>query len=188
MIELPEGARGRALALGVAVAALLLFYLVAVAPMVGLYMREQGRVDERLALAARVTAAAADLPRLRAATNGQAKAEDRDNFALAGTSDTIAVATLQTQLKSLADAAGAKLTNVEILPPEPAQPFSRVVVRTNFTADYRTLVALIAGIEKSRPALFVDRIEVRADERAKVDATPPMLAVTLDVYGLRVSS
>jgi hypothetical protein len=183
--DLPEGLHGRILAWGLGAAALMVVYLAIVQPTVGFYERERRLLDERSMLAARMADAAHRLPALREAVRQAGRGGEGENLFLTGASDTIAVAALQTLLKSLAERTGAKLSNVEILPPEAAGKFNRVAIRTSFAVELHTAVALLKGVETSRPALFVDRLEVRALDKAKPDPARPVLSVTIDVYGLR---
>ena len=188
MTALPQGVWGRALAFGILIAVLLAFHMTVVAPLLRLYSGEQQTIEERVNLATRMAGAAAQLPKLREATrNGGAAAAD-DNFALTGASDAVAVATLQTVFKTLVERQGAKLGSVEILPPESADSFSRIAIRASFTCDLSRLTSVLQEIETSRPALFVDKLDVRVAEGVGDTARAPALIVVLDVYGLRLPS
>jgi hypothetical protein len=183
--ELPEGLYGRIVAWGTGALVVLVGYLAFVAPTIDFYVEGRRELDERSAVAARMTRAAAELPNLRKAVRAIEPRKEGESLLLAGASDTIAVAALQTLVKAQAQRIGVKLSNVEILPAEAADRYSRVAIRTAFTAEYRAIVALLAGIETSRPALFIDRLELQASEETKSDATRPVLTATVDIYGLR---
>ena len=73
----------------------------------------------------------------------------------------------------------------DTLPAEPGSKYSRVAIRTAFTAEYRVIVAFLSSVETARPALFVDRLELRGSDDTKSDPAHPVLTATLDIYGLR---
>lgn len=181
--SLPEGIAGKALALGIGIALLATFYLVAVVPLLALYADGQQELQERQDMAERLQSAVRDLPRLRAlAAQGQQKSAAND-LLLPPSSDAVATATLQSTVKALVAQGGSTLTTTEILPSQTEDNLHRVGIHVAFTATLPLLTAVLRGIETAHARLFVDNLDIHGDGGAGADATDPRLAVAFDVYG-----
>ena len=128
MKELPKGPAGRALALAICGVCAVIFYFLVVSPVLGFYNDQAEMIEQRTAMAQRFKTLAQELPDLRIADK-----KWRDQFGgellLAGQSDAIASAAIQTTMKSTVEEAGAKLTSAEILPEKTEGDFRRVGIR-----------------------------------------------------------
>lgn len=185
---LPDGYAGKALALGLLAVMLGLGGLLIVRPMVTVY----GEMAEELALlesqGARLARIEAALPAMRAqlAVLKQRQDEFHESLLLAGASDAVAAAALQTTVKKLGAASGAEITSVEILAPRSQDGFRRVGIRLVTSSDQPGLRALLHAFATSRPPLFVDSMDIRSN-RAQPDARDSAkLSIALDIYGFRL--
>ena len=108
MKQLPEGAKGQALALAIAALGAIVLYLLIVSPVLAFYGEGEDLLDQRLAMAGRYEALARELPALRAADK-KWRDQEGGELLLEGSSDALASAALQAAMKSLVEDAGAKL-------------------------------------------------------------------------------
>jgi general secretion pathway protein M len=194
MNQLPEGARGRALALAIALLGLAALYFLILSPVLQFYSDRADVLDRRVVMAQRYKALARELPALRVADKTWRDGAGGE-LLLDGSSDALASAALQGVLKGLVEDAGAKLSSSEILQPAADGNFRRVGIRVVFSGDIKLLTAVLKGVETSRPFLSVGDFSLRAGGNAGdggdggddsgAGLGGGMLAVTLDVYGFR---
>lgn len=184
MIALPDGARGRILAATLCVLAAVAFYAGAAAPLLGAYRAREARLQDMAERIERLQRGAAEIPALGRAVEAARSRTDLGELTLPGTTDSIAAANLQALVARLATAAGSGIVTTEILPAQTQDPFRRIGIRVALSGDLPAIVALLRGIDEARPALVVDRFELRgAAGAAELRGTP--LATTIDVYGFR---
>jgi general secretion pathway protein M len=185
MNDLPDGIRGKILAVGLCFVVLAVFYTVIVSPLAGLYESGSQTLRERKELVQRLQVSAHELPRLRreaeeARANGGA-------LLLTGSSATVAAATLQSTMKKLVESGGARLSSAEILSPENRDQYQRVGIHVQFGGDLRLLMSVLRGIETARPVMFIDNVEIRgAGADAADESGGNALSITLDLYGFRL--
>lgn len=185
---MPTGRRGQALALALALAVLAALYLSVAAPLLGVYAQRRQEIAERRLLLPRLQAAAAELPALRADIARLRAGQKARGLTLAGATDAIASATLESRIDGFARAVGATIGSTEILPAQPRGPYRRIGLRLVLTGSYETLVNLLARIETARPPLVMDNLQLHgalgrpgAQNAATIDAG-------LDVYGFRMAT
>ncbi len=181
MVTLPEGRRGRALAVALPLLALAVLWLVLAGPALDWFDARADRLGREEALAARMEATAAALPALEreaAATGRPARA----TALLPGGSDALASAALQERLGALARDNGVALASSEALPARPAGRVRRIALRLVLTAPYPALVALLRGMAEATPTMLVDDLGLRSPGGAGAEAP---LEVALTVSGFR---
>lgn len=196
MKQLPEGVKGQALALAIAVLGAIVLYLLIVSPVLAFYGDGEDLLDQRLAMAGRYEALARELPALRAADK-KWRDQEGGELLLEGSSDALASAALQAAMKSLVEDAGAKLASSEVLQPTSDGNFRRVGIRVVFSGDLKLVTAVLRGVETSRPILSVGNFSLHAgggpastadtDEESASAGDSGALSVTLDVYGFRAA-
>lgn len=116
MGELPEGVRGRVLAVIGAV------WAGVAVPLTDWYHDRTDAIDRQAVLARRMTQIAGELPTLRqrvASTQATTPVA-----VLEGASDAVAGAALQTRLQQIASGIGASLASTEVLPGEQVAPIA----------------------------------------------------------------
>lgn len=134
----------------------------------------QARLDAQARIVARADSIAAELAALEAAG-----ADSGD--LLAGGTDPLAGAELQTLLAGAVQAAGGRLVSTQVLPAEPAAPGFRLIrVRGTAALSARQLRDLLHALEGGLPRLLVRELTVRT-----ADATGATMEVNLDVAGFR---
>jgi hypothetical protein len=187
MNNLPDGVRGKALALAICLLPVAFLYLAIVSPLRGVYESGAERLRERTELVERLQVSARELPRLRQEAERARAASNGGALLLTGSSATVAAATLQSTMKQLVESNGAKLSSAEILAPENKEQYQRVGIHVQFAGDLRLLMSVLRGIETSHPVMFVDNVEIRgAADAAADDSSGQELSITLDLYGFRL--
>lgn len=158
---LPEGARGRALALALTAAALASVWAAAIDPLVRLYEERAETLAQRRALERRMEAVAGALPEYRHQAEAGRGADGAKPALLPETTDALAAAALQERVQALARQAGATLASAEALPAEPAGPYWRVGLRVALTAPYPVLVDVLRRVAEASPNLIVDDLHMQ---------------------------
>jgi general secretion pathway protein M len=179
---LPEGMRGRILAIAIMVIMIATVNLVIIGPLFAFYDGSGQRLQDRLDVVQRYRTAADALPRLKEEAKEWDEQAQNSNLLLTGASDPIAAASLQSTLKDLIEQGGGKLTTAQTLAAETENKFRRVGVRVAFSADLALLTAVLLGIETARPVLTVNNLEVHT---AGDSADGETLEIAMDVYGFR---
>ena len=158
----------RLLAGGLLLAALLLAWLLIVAPIVDGFA---DRAADRDALALRYSLderAIAQLPSLRRAAERQRR--DRARFAIASADPAAAAERLKERLSATVIAAGGEVRVVEDLPR--AGPVVRA--RLDARLDPRQLATVLTRLAGDPPLLIVDTLNVAIDSQAVVTRAGPM--------------
>ena len=158
--SLPDGPRGRALALGVLAVLLAVLWTGVVSPLLDLRAARQETLAERRALLGRMTALAASVPALRHAAAAVHTAGPAPQALIAGASDAIASATLQERLQAMAGATDASLASVEALPGEQAGALRRIGLRVTLSTTWPVLIRLLGAIEAAAPRMLIDDLQV----------------------------
>jgi general secretion pathway protein M len=179
-MSLPEGSRGRMLAVGVTLAALAFIWIGAVQPLIDLYDQGADDLAQRRALAGRSEDVAGTLPALKREARAVASVAPPPTATLEGASDAIAAASLQGMLEAMTQKAGAHLTSAEALPAEQVGAYRRVSLRVSVDATWPTLIHLLQSIERATPHMFVDELQLHAQPTSeKVRELPLDISFTL---------
>lgn len=156
---LPEGARGRALALALTVVALASIWAVVVDPLVRLYGDRAETLAQRSTLAQRMEAVAAALPTYR--HQAEAVKGAGAPALLPEATDALAAAALQERMQALAQQAGATVASAEALPAEPAGPYQRIGLRVSLSTTYPKLMEVLRRIADASPPMLVDNLRLQ---------------------------
>jgi len=185
MGDLPEGARGKLLAVALLFTVLAAAWLGLVVPLTDWYGERAETVERQTTLIRRMTQIAAGLPSLRAqAASTQAAAPVT---VLDGTTDAVAGAALQQRLQQIASGLGATLTSTELLSGDPAGAYRRIGIRITVNSTWPVIVRLLEAIAGDTPRLLVNDLQIQAMRASLTDANPT-LNVTLVVFGFRAGS
>lgn len=170
---LPEGPRGRILALALTLTVLAALWVAVAQPVMAWHAARAEALAQRRALLQRMTALAATLPELqREASRHRAPVP----ALLEGSSDAIAGATLQTAVQRMAVSAGATLRSLETLPAEQTGHYRRISLRISTEAPWPVLIALMRAIEQGAPQMLIDNLQLRAPPAELRTATTPISA------------
>lgn len=184
---LPDGPRGRVLALALLAIVLGSLWVAVVAPLLDWYSARAETIAERRALLAHISGLAEALPALRQAAN-RAGTDGPDRTALLeGDSDAIAGAALQGMVQQMADSAGATLSSVETLPGEQRGLYRRIGLRVSLIADWPVIVDLLRSIETNRIRLLTDDLQLHAVAQAdpSSSSSAPRIDTRLTIIGFR---
>lgn len=185
MGDLPEGLRGRVLAVALLVTVLAAAWLGVAAPLSDWYGERAASIDRQTTLTRRMAQIAADLPRLRAqAATTQTAAPVT---VLDGTTDAVAGAALQQRLQQIASGLGATLASTELLSGDPAGAYRRIGIRIAVSSSWPVIVRLLGAIASDTPRLLVNDLQIQSMRASLVDANPT-LNVTMVVFGFRAGT
>ncbi len=160
-LDLPTGPRGRVLALGLTVLALLLVWFGIIGPVLAWYSGRTERLDQRLMLARRMADLAATLPQLEHQAATLPAPSANPDALLPGETDAVAAATLQERMQEMASEAGASLSSVEMLPATQLGQFRRIGLRVALHAEMPNVVHLLQGVEAAKPRMLVDELDLQ---------------------------
>lgn len=143
------------------------------------YQELAGAVRDEAATLARLNATVAELSAGATGTRAWAPGPSELATFVAGETESVAAASLQTRLNELATANGVRLQSVGSLPVREANGLRLISARVQLTAGMAELYRLLHALETTRPLLLVESIEWRAE-----GAAGPMITASLDVAGV----
>lgn len=183
-LALPDGRRGQALAAAITLAGALVIWFAAAAPLLDWYQAGAAQLAQQQLLAARLHALARDIPALRQAASATGTSASGGEFLLAGGSDEIAGANLQSALQTMAAQAGTSLDSAELLAAQQNGLLRRISVQVSLTATWPDLINLLALIAQNRPRLVVDTLSLTAaDQDAGQGAGQTQVQASFTVSG-----
>jgi general secretion pathway protein M len=167
---LPEGRRGRLLALALTLSVLAALWLGCARPLIDWYGAQSEVLGQRRALLQHMTQVAATLPTLQRQSSGE---RPPPASLLEGASDAIAGAALQDIVQAMGAAAGASFSSIETLPAEQRGAYRRIGLRLSLAAPWPVLIELLRAAETGAPrapgvkgaavpAMLIDDLQLRA--------------------------
>jgi general secretion pathway protein M len=186
-LTLPDGRRGQALALGLTAAIIALVWLTAAAPLLGWYEARAAELAQHRLLAARMAALGQQIPALRAAVSA-AGISAKNQVLLAGSTDAIADANLQSALHDLAVQAGTSLDSAAQLPTQQDGALRRIGMRVSVTATWPVLVALLEEIDTAHPYMIVDGLSINSNAQPPQTDQEPALQASFSVSGFQAGN
>jgi general secretion pathway protein M len=183
-LALPEGPRGRALALAMTAIALALVWLGVAQPVLDSYAESADELERRAALAQRMSDLAASLPELQRAAQSQTTEAAPAAATLEGTSDAVAAASLQGLLEGMANSVSAHITSAEALPAEQVGAYRRISLRLTVGATWPVLIRMLQLVDRATPRMFIDELQIHAQPAAEKLREPP-LDISLVVLSFR---
>lgn len=185
MTELPEGRRGRLLAVLLLLTVLASVWAGIIAPLVDWHAARDEQLERQAVLARRMAQVAAELPDLRQRANSAAAAAPV--AVLEGATDSVAGASLQQRLQQIGAEAGASLASTEVLPGEQLGAYRRIGVRLAIAAPWPVIVRLLDTIGGNTPRLLVNDLQVQS-ARAVMGDAEPVLNTSMVVFGFRAGT
>ena len=177
---LPEGRRGRLLALALTVSVLAALWVGCAQPLIDGHAARADTLDQQRALLQRMTALAATLPDLQRQSSGE---QAPVAALLEGPSDAIAGAALQSSVQHMAARAGAELNSMEMLPAEQRGAYRRIGLRVAASAQWPVLIELLRSIEQDSPRMLTDDLQFRAPPvELRVASSPISAAFTVVAF------
>jgi general secretion pathway protein M len=184
-LSLPEGRVGQALAIGISAAAVLAVSLGVIAPAVGWYQQRQARLSLAQQEIAHITHALPLIPLYRQEIIASEAGSRTRLTLLAGDSDAIAGADLQSEIASLTSATNATLVSTAILSVQPAGALRGVTLEVNLTATWPQLIALLAAINTARPRIILSNLTIENASQTAEAGPESVLQVSFSTTGFR---
>lgn len=184
--RLPTGASGRALALSILCALIVLVYVVLAVPLTDLYRSGEAALADRQLLVPKLEHLAAEVPSLRARLAALQTAGAGNEVTLDGASDALASANLQSRVEQLAVANGVSISSTEAIAAEDRGPYRRIGLRIAVSGNFEAIVKLLSAIREAAPPLVLANLQIHGLFRAVAVRTSYPLETRFEVYGLRV--
>ncbi len=186
----PRSMASRAVALGVLGLLTAVVWLGAADPMMNRYNDN----DQTIADGVRTLAGFRSVIAQSRQAGAEMSAGDLDRYRgdfLAGPEDAIIVADLQTRLSALITAHNAELSSARALPPKSRDGLEFLGLGLQIRAEMKNIQEVLHAIETGTPLLFVERADLRLDERGaaagrarNVESIAPMV-LDIAVYGAK---
>lgn len=175
----------QALALALLVAAVAAFAGGVIVPASARLSELQDRIEQERTLLGRLSAIAGDEGLARDLDRRTAHAKARGLF-LAGESEAIRLANLQSQLTEIASASGIKLRSARNMPARERNELRLLGVQLHLVAPIEQLRKMLVTIEERRPLLLIDALHITPlTSAATADGEQRgMLNARFDVYGV----
>ena len=186
-LVLPDGRRGQLLAAALTVIAAAALWACTAAPLLGWYAARADRLTQLKQMTERMQALGQEIPALRQAVSAAGLQSGGGQILLAGSTDVIAGANLQSALQALATQTGTSLDSAALLPAEQTGALRRISMQVSVTATLPVITALLEAIGTGRPRMVVDQISLVSAEQTAPGTAPPM-AATFTVTAFRTGA
>ena len=186
-LRLPNGRRGQAFAVALTIIAAAMIWFAALEPLIGWYQHRADMLAQQSQKALRMAALGQEIPALRRAVRATGLQSASGQILLAGNTDAIAGANLESTLQDLAARAGTSLDSTALLPVQPAGALRRIGMQVSVTANLPVLVALLEAIGTALPRITVGDISVINAGQAATAQAQPMQA-EFSVAGFRAGT
>src|SRR5262245_42387360 len=107
------------------------------------------------------------------------------NYYWSGSTEEGTIDELQQQLRTVIDAAGGRVKDIQTLPATRNDAYSAVNLRVTLDASATELLETLYSLESNRPYLFLDQLHIRAPEQRgnRAQGRDAVLQVSLDLRG-----
>jgi hypothetical protein len=180
----------RATALGVLGLLFAVVWMSAVAPIMRLYDDNDQAIADGVRRLAEYRSAIVQSRQAGLETSAGDFDRYRGDF-LAGPEDAIIVANLQTRLSGMITARNAELSSARALPSKTADGLEYLGLGLQIRAEMKSIQDILHAIETGTPLLFVERADLRLDERGpaagrvrNAESVAPMV-LEIAVYGAK---
>ena len=117
----------------------------------------------------------------------QADAKTLGGDFLQGVDDPLILADLQTRLRAIVTGQNGEMSSARALPPKRVDQQDYLGLRLQIRGTMKGVHSIVNAIEESTPFLFVDRAQMRMEERrgAVEEAVWAGMVAELDIYGAK---
>lgn len=174
----------RCLFVGINASSLAVLYLLAVQPLVSLFVDQADRLSQARTTLSEYRVVADQEESVRVAAAAANEAASSAKF-LQGASEGAASASLQARLKAVADQAGARVQSVRALEPTTEKGVRYLKAHVELAGSVAAIYETLRAIEGGEPYLFVGQALLRMPA-GRPDILPtqePSIEAQLDVYG-----
>jgi general secretion pathway protein M len=155
-----------------------------VMPMHEFFAERSGRIAGQLKVLARLNAIATQAANVQSIVS-DTSAQMRSGEFLAGANENVISADLQTRLKAMTEAAGARSRAVQALPLKVSDQISYSGSRIEIFGPLQSIHRAIYAIESAKPYLFVTGAAIKLMPPVLGQGTPgePVIQAQLDIFG-----
>jgi len=170
--------------LGLNVAACLAVFLLVVNPIRAVFLEQDVEIAMRSETIARMNAIANRESDVEALARQVDAESDLGEF-LAGANEGVANAALQARLKTMTEAAGARVRSIQGLQPRNNGEIKYIGARIDLYGALGAVHKAIYAVESGKPYLFVSTASIRLSPSVGAQAakTEPVIDAQLDVFG-----
>ena len=165
------------LAAGVAIAG------IVVLPVYALFADRENRIEAQKKVLVRLAAIAAQAAHVQSIVS-DTNAQMQGGEFLAGPNENVISADLQTRLKAMAEAGGAKLRAVQALPVKTVDQSRYSGSRIEIFGSLQAIVKAVHSIESSKPYLFITGATLKSPPQPRQGGSEePVVQAQLDIFG-----
>lgn len=183
-MNLPQGSRGRLLAVSLLLIPVLVVLKLAVLPGWAAYAQLQDDIAEGQDQLQRYRRIAAELPGLRQQQQALATQQPLTPHLLAGSNRALAAAALQRRLQDLVRSHGGRILSLRTLPHKAQEALEQIPLEVRLQVPLEGLHKIVHELESGRPLTQLDQVNITA-RRLRGSAPDPDLDVRLTLTGLR---
>ena len=186
-MTLPQGPRGRLVALALLLIPVILLARFVVWPLVTTYASSGSALEATRDKIARYQRLLNELPALEAAVSELDRKNPLDPYLLSGKNRALAAANLQRSLQEAAEKHGVTILSLRVRPSVAEAQMERIAVEARLRADIRPLRELLYYVETTTPYMFVDDLSIKVRRSRRARSAPTGLEINLTLYGLRAA-
>jgi len=183
---LPEGVKGRLLALSVSLSLVAAIFVAVIFPVFNWYQIRETNLVFKEAEVARISAMLPLIPRMRQLIRSTRDASGEKEIFLAGETDALAGANLQASLDSLAAQANCHLSSSILEPGASVGGLRQITIGVDVTATWPQMINLLSLIDLAHPRLLVSNLNISNPGDAEAVQQDPLLQISMYVVAFRV--
>ncbi|HXO69417.1 MAG TPA: type II secretion system protein GspM [Bradyrhizobium sp.] len=155
-----------------------------VIPTIAFFADRDGHISDQLKVLARLSAVAAQAGNVQSIVS-DASVQMRGGEFLAGPNENVISADLQTRLKAITEAAGARSRAVQALPMKTSDQIKYSGSRIEIFGPLPSIHRAIHAIESAKPYLFITGAVIKGLPPASRQGVPeePVMQAQLDIFG-----
>ncbi|HUB10536.1 MAG TPA: type II secretion system protein GspM [Acetobacteraceae bacterium] len=171
---MPEGLRGRLLAVALTLTVLCAAWFAVAAPLIAWYREGREELGQRDVLLLHMQEAVASLPELK--RDRVTDVRPATAMLLPGGTDAMAAAAMQSNVQAMAVAAGVSLASMETLPAEARGAYRRIGLRVAATAPWPVLIEFLRAASRGQPRMLIDDLVLHPQPNQDQNAGIPISA------------
>lgn len=158
------------------------FVSILVVPVYEMFAERGARIEQQAARLARLTSLASEVGHVEAAVS-QAKTQMQEGEFLTGPNENLISAALQTKLKAMTEAVGARSRAIQVLPAKTAGQIKSVGARIEIFGPLQSITRAVYSIENAKPYLFITAANMKMMPSRPGAPEEPVIQAQLDVFG-----
>ncbi len=184
-MNLPQGPRGRLVALGLVLIPAILLVRFVLLPLAEAYASSGSELEATRERIVHYQRLLSERPALEAAVEQLERSRPLAPYLLAGANRALAAADLQRRLQEAVQQHDVTILSLRVKNPVDDGPLERISVEARLRADVRQLRDLLYAVETGKPYLFVEDLSINVRQARRLRRTPLGLEISLTLYGLR---